>query len=74
MDNPGGWSDFIYRPVYQKEGRGNTATYHYVKHALPAGATVVPKDVNGKRKLGDWEFFIMDGYHPEPISGATMQK
>ena len=58
LDNPGEWSDYVYRPVYRKEGRGNTATYKYVRHELPTGATVVPKDVNGKRMQGDWEFFL----------------
>ena len=26
----------------------------------------------GSKEIGS--FFIMDGYHPEPISGATMRK
>ena len=74
VDNPGGWSEYVFRPVYRKEGRGNTATYHYIRHELPTGATVVPKNEEGKRKQGDWEFFIMVGFWTENISGVMMQK
>ena len=49
LDNPGKWSQFTFRPKYEK-GK-------YSGHFMPSGATVVPKDANGKRMKGGWEFF-----------------
>jgi hypothetical protein len=50
VDNPGGWTSFTFRPIFEK-GK-------YVSHAMPAGATPVPMDnVSGKRKPGGFEFF-----------------
>ena len=54
LDNPGGWSDYVYTPRY-KAPRGGTKTYQY--HCLPTGCTVAPKDNEGRYKVGDWEFF-----------------
>ena len=61
VDNPGNWSNFIFRPVYKKEGRGKDAKYTYIKHELPTGCTPVPMNSNGKRVVNGWEFFIKDG-------------
>ena len=30
VDNPGNWNKFIFRPLFKKEGRGNTSRYDYV--------------------------------------------
>ena len=51
VDNPGGWDEFTYRPEFATKG-----DKQYVKHVLPTGATPVP-EVDGKRKVGPWEFF-----------------
>ena len=55
VDNPGGWSDFIFRPVYKKTGRGASAKYEYIQHELPTGCTPLPKDAEGKRISTGWE-------------------
>merc|ERR1711933_161627 len=46
IDNPGGWSDFIYRP-YHKNGK----IYQY--HKLPTGITPVPGE-GPVRKFQDY--------------------
>lgn len=51
LDNPGKWTDFVYRPRFET-GKGSK----YLHHSLPTGATVVPKDATGKRTVGGWEF------------------
>jgi hypothetical protein len=44
VDNPGGWSSFTYRPMFQAKGG------QYIGHAMPAGATAVPiSEETGKR-------------------------
>ena len=51
LDNPGKWSDFIFRPVYDKKNK-------YLRHELPTGCTPVPIDKEtGKRIQNGWEFF-----------------
>ncbi len=44
VDNPGGWSNYTFRPMFeQREGK-------YICHAMPAGAVPVPIDaVTGKK-------------------------
>jgi hypothetical protein len=51
VDNPGGWDEYTYRPEFSTKGDKK-----YVKHVLPTGATPVA-EVDGKRSVGDWEFF-----------------
>ena len=52
VDNPGGWSSFTYRPMFQAKGG------QYIGHVMPAGATVVPKsEETGKRQSQGFEFF-----------------
>jgi hypothetical protein len=42
LNNPGRWSSFTYRPLFQPKGG-------YMCHTMPAGATAVPVDeVTGK--------------------------
>ena len=73
VDNPGGWSAYTYQPVFNKEKK------KYLFHAMPSGATVVPKDTQtGKRELNGYEFFYNGWTHPFPDDtnnrmGATKQ-
>jgi hypothetical protein len=51
VDNPGGWSQYIFRPEF-----GTTAPKQYKRHSLPTGAQPVPANAEGKRIVDDWEF------------------
>ena len=54
IENPGNWSDFTFRPKFDK------GTYSH--HEMPAGAVPVKKDpVTGKRMHRGYEFFY-DGW------------
>ena len=56
VDNPGGWSDFVFRPAYSKAKNSNKLKY--LRHELPTGCTPVPIDgTSGKRECNGWEFF-----------------
>jgi hypothetical protein len=47
VNNPGGWSLYTFRPMFEPRGR------KYICHAMPAGACPVPiNDVTGKRDEG----------------------
>jgi hypothetical protein len=59
IDNPGDWDEFVFRPKFQTKKGKDYGRYMY--HALPTGATVVPKNELGKRVVGDWEFHY-NGY------------
>jgi hypothetical protein len=51
MDNPGHWSSFTCRPLFQAKGG-------YMCHTMPAGATAIPVvKVTGKRQVGGFELF-----------------
>ena len=52
VDNPGNWNRFIFQPKFDRKG-----TKKYTGHFLPTGATPVPLNKDGKRVVGDWEFF-----------------
>jgi hypothetical protein len=52
VDNPGGWSSYSFRPMFEPRGG------KYICYAMPAGAVPVPiNDVMGKREEGGYEFF-----------------
>ena len=52
MDNPGGWSNYTFRPMLEPRGG------KYFCHAMPAGAVPVPINaLTGKREAGGYEFF-----------------
>jgi hypothetical protein len=52
VDNPGDWSNYTFRPMFEQKGG------KYICHAMPAGAVPVPIDaVTGKREAGGYEFF-----------------
>ena len=55
VDNPGGWSEFIFRPVYQRVAGSNNKKY--LRHELPTGCSPVPINEDGKRMENGWEFF-----------------
>lgn len=70
VDNPGDWSEYTYQAKFKKAGKDKG---QYLHHSLPTGATPVPVDDNGIRKIEDWHFNY-DGWQNEgPMyqSGAT---
>ena len=56
VDNPGEWDQYTFRPKFDRQ------TKLYTHHELTGGAQVVP-EVDGKRKVGDWEFFYKGWTH-----------
>jgi len=73
IDNPGGWSEYMFAPKFQYN---KMKREKYLYHAMPAGATPVPKNpLTGKRTSEGFEFFY-NGWTRErtdPVfrSGAT---
>lgn len=62
VDNPGNWSQYTFRPKF--EGKG--ASRQYKSHEMPAGATPVPLNNEGKRICEDgWEYFYTPWKHPK---------
>ena len=62
-DNPGGWSEFIYRPYNKIVKKGEGSKYQY--HRLPSGMTPVP----GKgtiRKYGDYNVHYRGTFNLDP--------
>ncbi len=74
MDNPGGWSLYTFRPMFEPRGG------KYICHAMPAGAVPVPINaVMGKREAGGYEFFYQGWKQENPTSencrfGATREE
>lgn len=66
LDNPGNWNRYYFQP---KRSKQNT----YLGHFLPTGATPVPKNDEGKRMIGNWEFHYQgfSNSHPTYRRGAT---
>jgi hypothetical protein len=52
VHNPGGWSQFVFRPEF-----GTTAPKQYNHHSMSTGAQPVPVNPDGKHTGDDWEFF-----------------
>jgi hypothetical protein len=51
VDNPGGWSNYTFRPMFEPRGG------KYICHAMPAGAVPVPINaLMEKREAGGYEF------------------
>ncbi len=73
VDNPGGWSSYIFRPMF--EPRGGKDIYH----AMSSGAVPVPINaVTGKREEGGYEFFYQGWEQENPTRencrfGATRE-
>jgi hypothetical protein len=73
VDNPGGWSLYTFRPMFEPRGG------KYIFYAMPAGAVPVPINaVTGKREEGGYEFFYQ-GWKQENLTrencrfGATRE-
>ncbi len=68
VDNPGEWSNFVFRPEFK-----STGTKMYVCHSLPTAAVPVPAKPDGTRIIGDWTFHYKGWNLPsmENRSGAT---
>ena len=64
VDNPGAWDSFIFRPKFKKEN--GEMKYH--GHYLPSRCVPVPKNEDGHRKIGGWEF------HYKGWSGRDMDE
>jgi hypothetical protein len=65
VDNPGQWSRYTFRPVFEKQEKRSTGKY--LHHAIPSGAVPVPKDpITKKRVVGGYEFFYQGWQHPSP--------
>jgi hypothetical protein len=61
VDNPGGWSSYTFRPIFEPRGG------KYICHAMPAGAVPVPINaVMGKREEGGHEFFYQGWKQENP--------
>ena len=65
VDNPGGWSDFTFRPVYKDR--------KYVGHFTPSAAKVVPKDKDGHRISNGWTFHY-DGWTCDAFDESTFAR
>ncbi len=72
VDNPGGWSSYTFRPLFEPRGE------KYICYAMPAGAVPVPINaVMGKREEGEYEFFYQGWKQENPTRencrfGATI--
>jgi hypothetical protein len=61
VDNPGGWSSYTFRPMFEPRGG------KYICHAMPAGTVPVPINaVMGKRGEGGYEFFYQGWTQENP--------
>ncbi len=73
VDNPGGWSNYTFRPMFEPRGG------KYIYHAMPAGTVSVPINaVMGKREAGGYEFFYKGWKEENPTRencrfGATRE-
>lgn len=65
VDNPAGWSDFTFTPMYDK-GK-------YLGHSTPNGAQVVPENKNGERVVDGYTFHYR-GYMPDAFDVATYNR
>jgi hypothetical protein len=66
VDNPGGWSAFVFQPKYNKAGK-------YDGHFTPAGAKVVPANTEGVRSINDW-IFHYDGFDGDEFTWNTYRR
>jgi hypothetical protein len=74
VDNPGGWSSYTFRPIFEPRGGKD------ICHAMPASA--IPVSINavmGKREEGRYEFFYPGWKQENPTReicrfGATREE
>ena len=69
VDNPGSWCEYTFRPEFDKK------TKQYIRHTLPTGAMPVEPTEEGRRSIGEWDFYY-NGWEripnaPKHQSGAT---
>ena len=65
VDNPGQWSKYTFRAVFEKQDKRSTGKY--LHHAMPSGAVPIPEDpITKKRVHGGYEFFYQGWKHPNP--------
>jgi len=69
VDNPGGWSEFVFQPKYATE-RGRKK---YVGHVTPAGAKVLPANDDGIREHDGWRFYYQ-GWKPDHFDAANFAR
>jgi hypothetical protein len=69
VDNPGGWSEFVFQPKYATE-RGRKK---YVGHVTPAGAKVLPANDDGIREHNGWRFYYQ-GWKPDHFDAANFAR
>ena len=62
VDNPGGWSEYTFQPVYKD--------HKYQGHFTPSAAKVVPANANGEREIDGWTFHYA-GYTCDAFDEAT---
>ena len=65
VDNPAGWTDYMFQPKY----KGTV----YEGHFTPCGAKVAPVGDDGKRVVNGWEF-IYSGWTPDEFDIATYSR
>ena len=58
VDNPGNWSNYVYRAKFDKKGRCKF-------HSQSTGVIPVSKNADGQRKIEDWYFFYQ-GWKSDP--------
>ncbi len=64
VDNPGGWSSYTFRPMFEPRGG------KYICHAMPAGTVPIPINAEmGKREEGGYEFFYQGWKQDNPTKG-----
>jgi len=65
VDNPGGWSEFTFRPKWRKTKK---APSEYLYHHMPTGVTPVPLNNDGKRVVNGWEFHYSNWTNDSELS------
>ncbi len=74
VDNPGSWSSYTFRPIFEPRGG------KYICHAMLVGTVPVPINaVMGKREEGEYEFFYQGWKQENPTRencrfGATREE
>jgi hypothetical protein len=66
VDNPGGWSAFVFQPKYNKAGK-------YEGHFTPAGAKVTPINSEGVRAINGWQFHY-SGFDGDEFTWKTYRR
>jgi len=69
VDNPGGWPEYTFRPVFKKDPSIKSGPLKgkpvYSHHSLPTGCIPVPEDDDHHRSINGWDFFYRGDYYRE---------